>query len=564
MNADPLSPRLRFAARLPLVLALVVTLANMAKPVTVDDTAYLLFARHISANPTDPYGFTIFWWAQPDPAMEVLCPPVVPYWLAIGVKLFGEHVGLLKLWLFPFVFLLAWALNALLMRFARGAEQLALPVLMLSPAVVPVVNLMLDVPAVALALASVELFIRAATRRSWSLAALAGCVAGLAMQTKYSAFVAPAVIAWYGLTHRRLGFAVLAVGLCVAVFAGWEQLLVAEYGQSHFAFHAGSSGGGGLRKFVEAKLDLLPPLAGYLGCLAVGAGLLALSALRIPRSWLAGIALLWCAGFVLVATLPLRWTLIGPDVSAVSAYWSISGLVWFVAVACGACALLFRVRKGVSVRANPETLFLVGWLGIEVVAALGLTPFPAARRVIGVTLVMGLVAARAVSRFRRADPARHVPGWVAAVGIGAGLLVGAIEVLDAYPEKLCAEGADLRTRDRDPGAAVWYVGHWGFQYYCERAGMRPLIAGQTVAREGDLLVIPLYPPDDGFPRPYAGFEVRHPPAWVATDIGGVEADDWLSAKTVPNFYGGADPVTGRDHPRLRVRVYRLKTDWVMR
>lgn len=541
-----------------------VTLANVAKPVTVDDTAYLLFARHISENPTDPYGFTIFWWAQPDPAMEVLCPPVVPYWLALGVGLFGEHVGLLKVWLFPFVFLLAWALNALLVRFARGAERLTLPVLMLSPAVLPTVNLMLDVPAVALGLVSVELFIRGTERRSWPLAALAGCVAGLAMQTKYSAFVAPAVIAWYGLTHRRFGSAALAAGVCVAVFAGWELLLVSKYGQSHFAFHAGASGSGGFRKFVEEKLDLLPPLAGYLGCLAAAPGLLALSALRVPRAWLAGLTLVWCAGFVLVATFPRSWTMIAPDVSAVSAYWSVSGLVWFVAVACGACALLFRVWKGLSVRANPETVFLVGWLAIEVVAALGLTPFSAARRVIGVSLVMGLVAARGVSRLSRAAPARQVPNWVAAVGIGAGVLVGATDVWDAHPEKLCAEEAALQTRARDPGAAVWYVGHWGFQYYCERAGMRPLIAGVTVAREGDLLVIPLYPPDDGFPRPYAGFEVRHPPAWVATDIGGVEADDWLSAKTVPNFYGGADPIAGRDHPRLRVRVYRLKADWVMR
>jgi hypothetical protein len=50
---------------------------------------------------------------------------------------------------------------------------------------------------------------------------------------------------------------------------------------------------------------------------------------------------------------------------------------------------------------------------------------------------------------------------------------------------------------------------------------------------------------------------------VVEDLGGSEADDVLSAKTVPNFYGGADPVAGRDHPRLRVRVYRLKSDWVM-
>ena len=38
-------------------------------------------------------------------------------------------------------------------------------------------------------------------------------------------------------------------------------------------------------------------------------------------------------------------------------------------------------------------------------------------------------------------------------------------------------------------------------------------------------------------------------------------DDWLSAQTAPNFYGGIDPVTGRDHPRLRVVVYRIIREW---
>ena len=52
----------------PLVLAALVTLANAAKPVTVDDTAYLLFARHIAENPTGPCGFSVFWWAAPEPA----------------------------------------------------------------------------------------------------------------------------------------------------------------------------------------------------------------------------------------------------------------------------------------------------------------------------------------------------------------------------------------------------------------------------------------------------------------------------------------------------------------
>ncbi len=150
------------------------------------------------------------------------------------------------------------------------------------------------------------------------------------------------------------------------------------------------------------------------------------------------------------------------------------------------------------------------------------------------------------------------------MGIAAGVLVAAIDTLDAYPEKVCAEVASELVRDRAPEATVWYVGHWGFQHYCERAGMKPLIAKRTVACAGDYVVLPVYPKGEPFPRPYAGFDVTHPRAEEAEVVGEVEWDDPLAAKTVPNFYGGADPVIGRDAPRLRVRVYRLKEDWVMR
>jgi hypothetical protein len=125
----------------PFALAAAVALADAAKPVAVDDTAYLLYARHVAANPADPYGFSVFWWSRPEPAMQVLCPPVVPYWIALGIRLLGESPPLLKLWLFPFAYLLAWSLRALLRRFARGAEGFALALLVLSPSVLQTVNL---------------------------------------------------------------------------------------------------------------------------------------------------------------------------------------------------------------------------------------------------------------------------------------------------------------------------------------------------------------------------------------------------------------------------------------
>ncbi|MBN9118016.1 MAG: hypothetical protein J0I06_02415 [Planctomycetes bacterium] len=550
----------------PLALAALVALANAAKPVTVDDTAYLAYARHIATSPADPYGFTIFWWDRPEPAMTVLAPPVVPYWLACGVYLFGDSPALLKLWLFPFVWSLAWALRGLLVRFARGAEDLALPLLVLSPAVLPTVNLMLDVPAVALALASVELFTRARGRYRWPLALAAGAVAAFAMQAKYTAFVAPAAIAWYGLTHRRIGTAVAAVAVCAALFAGWELWLAEEYGRSHFWFHATATasspppeGRSKLSAFVGDKLQLVPALASYLGCLAVGAGLLAASALRVPRRWLAGVAVIWCVGFVLIAALPRRWMAINPGVTAGTVFWHASGLLWLATALGCAAVLLVRVKKGLGVRLRADSLFLVGWLALEVAAALALTPFPAARRVVGVTLVMGLLAARVVSRVRRINGARTPPRWVLALGAGAGVAVAAIDLLDAFPEKVCAELAADVVRDRPETSAVWYAGHWGFQHYCERAGMQPLVPGETLIRADDYVVLPVYP-DDGFNRPYAGFEFVEP-ARIADEVAVLEWSDPLSAKTVPNFYGGIEPIASRDHPRLRVRVYRLRTEW---
>jgi hypothetical protein len=551
----------------PFALAVLVTLVNVAKPVTVDDAWYLRHARHIAEHPFDPYGFPGFWYAKYDPAMEVLSPPVVPYWLAGGIALFGESLPLLKLWLFPFVWLLAWSLHSLLKRFACGAEAIALPLLILSPAVLPTVNLMLDVPAIALALTAIEVFIRASIRRNWLLALFAGVLAAFAMQTKYTAFVAPAVFAWYAFTHRRFALAFLAVGVCVALFAGWELLLVAKYEQSHFLFHAQGATGpppegeSRLSAFLNDKVNLIPPLVGYFGCLAVGVGLFAGAVLRISRRWLVAVAGVWWVGLALICALPHQWTVIEGHLTATSIFWEVSGWCWLAAVAGCAGVLLFRVKRGLAPRLNTDSWFLVGWFAIEIAATLALTPFPAARRVIGLTLVAGLLAARAASRISLAHVPRTPPNWVLALGILAGVVVAGIDTFDAFPEKVCAERAAEVTRDRREGSTVWYVGHWGFQYYCEREGMMPLIAGETVVRERDFVVIPVYP-DEGFNRPWPGFTVREP-LWAGEEIAVIEWNDWLSARSVPNFYGGMNPVVGRDHPRLRVRVYRMRTDWAM-
>jgi hypothetical protein len=550
-------PIIERLSRSPLALSLVVVLANAAKPVLIDDTAYLAFARHIAQHPADPYGFTFFWYAKPEPAFEILAPPVVPYWLSLGYRLFGENVPLLKLWQFPFVWLFAWAAGDLLRRFARGDHFLA--VVVLSPAVLPAVNLMLDIPAVGLGLASIALIVRALDRNSWRLALASGLVAALAMQAKYTMLVIPPVLFLYGLTQARTRRAAAAVAIAIGGFVSWELFLVQQYGRSHFAHHASTRsaesrpGLGQVRALVSDKVDLAPGLEGHFGCLGLGAGLIGAGSVGVPRRWIAVMAGAWVVGFSLIALLPgrlsARWVYI---------YWQFSGVIFLAAIiACGAL-LILRCRKGVGSRRNADSLFLVGWLVLELAATFVLTPFPAARRIILLAVAGLLLAARAESRMGRVLPSRRPARWVS---IAAGGIVAAIDVLDAFPEKYCAERAAALTGDRPAGSTVWYAGHWGFQFYCEREGMRPVVPGESRLAPGDYLVLPVHPDPPGFFRPHFGST----PLAVRKEEGEVVAEivweDGLSAQTVPNYYGGINPVVGRDPPRLRVVVYRIVRSW---
>jgi hypothetical protein len=547
--------------RSPLALSLVVVAADAVKPILIDDTAYLAFARHIALHPLDPYGFDFFWYSRPEPAFEILAPPVVPYWLGLGIAVFGETVGLLKLWLLPFVWLSAWAARALLHRFARGSSWL--PAIVISPAVLPAVNLMLDIPALGLGLAAIALFVRAADGGSWRLGAASGVLAALAMQTKYTMLIVPPAILWYGLTHVRFRLAALAAVVAVSGFAAWEIAVAGKYGRSHFLAHAASQRDESqgrtspFEAFLADRAALAPGLAGHFGCLGLCAGLIAAGAAGLSRRWLGSLAAIWAVGFAIIALGPARWS-----ADWVLAFWQVSGAGFLVAIAACTLLLLFRFNRRPGIRRNADSLFLAGWLAGELVAYFVLTPFPAARRVIGLSVVGLVLAARAADRTGRFVPARRPPRWLLALAVGVGVVVAGFDTLDAFPEKYCAERAASVTAERAAGSTVWYAGHWGFQYYCERAGMHPLVLGHSRLVAGDYLVLPAHPDATGFHRPYLGSDPVDVSPLAAEPVAEETWDDWLSARTVPNYYGGISPIVGRDHPRLRVVVYRIARDWI--
>ena len=560
-----------------LLLACLYTLLDCAKPLVIDDTAYSYYAHQAAEHPLDPYGFAVFWWQRPSTANDVLAPPVLPYWWSAAVRLLGESPVLWKLWLLPVSLLFVWALYALFRRFARGLEVPLTWLTVLSPVFLPGLNLMLDVPALALSLAAVVLFLRAADRDSPALAALAGLVAGLAMETKYTGFLAPAVMLIYAALHRKLWLWPAAVVPAVQVFAGWEFLMALLYGQSHFlnAFRDANSS-------LEQKAGLWLPLLGLLGSAAPAVSLLGLTALRVRRRVLVlggAVALLaYAVTACMGGTLQLDEILLFP-VHKLPAETSLEavtfGLLGAMGIGVGAAVGL---RLGLPVaghfpwlrrwRLYRDRWFLLLWLGVEVAGFFTLTPFPAVRRILGVVVVATLIAGRLASRTCRSRARVRVVYGLAAFSAVLGLSFAALDWWEGWAEKMLAERAAAEARARG-GGTVWFVGHWGFQYYAERCGMRPVVPAYVPYR-GEMLYVPLPGPS----RLEEG-DWLVMPEWRLTqqrvevdpqrmeEVLRVTVADPVPLRTVMCYYSGTTAVEHRPRkPRLEAILYRVTGEFV--
>jgi hypothetical protein len=530
------------------VLALGFTLLDAVKPLHMDDTAYYYYAAQIARHPLDPYGFQIFWYDRLQPATTVLAPPVLPYWWAAGIRLFGEHPFLWKLWLLPFSLLLVTALGRLFRRFAPGLDRPLLLLTVFSPTLLPSFNLMLDVPALALGLFALTLFLTACDLARMDLAVGAGLLAGAAMQTKYTGLLVPVALLLAALVYGRIRLGLVAAGTAALVFVGWECFVALRYGQSHFRFHIlhpAQRPAQGLR--LAAGLLTIP------GAAAPVLILLGLLGLRWPGRWVTAAGCVGATVYLLLAFGPAAfagvawrgWDAAG-TLSLAAGFFALSGCVLF-GILLGIVRRFLRrgAARGLS-RARRDAVFLTSWLLLEIVGYFVLTPFPAVRRLLGPVVVVSLLLGRMAAYTGRSHAARRGVWGVAVAGVLLGLLYFFVDLREARAQEEAAERAADQLREA--GGTVWFVGHWGFQYYAERAGMRPVVPELSELQPGDWLV-----------GPYGQFGRQQ----IVIPDGAVEEAatlllaDGLPLRTVPSFYLGVMPLEHHQGPRLTVRVYRV-------
>ncbi|NNE08228.1 MAG: hypothetical protein HKN20_06665, partial [Gemmatimonadetes bacterium] len=363
------------------LLGLVVGLPFLGKAFHIDDTHVLSITAQILQEPLDPYGFSINWTDDPEPVFKTWNPPFLSYWLAPVVSLFGYSEPILHAAMLPFLAMLGAGCVVLARRFAGGDNPpAALGVaafVLLSPALMPSVNLMLDVPALALSAAGAALFVTGSDAGSRKRLLTGAALASLAVLTKYSAATVLPALAVYSISFRRRPDAIALIPpITLALLWTWQNF--AFHGESHFLhLIGGRTSEAWIRAWPEKGLLAIAIAGSCLFLAPVIAG-------RSGRAWGTGIA----AGGLAVAAAHL-W------------FGGWPGTLFAIGCALGAALLALAMATLLRRGDRRESIFLGTWLLLPFLFSVFFVPFQAVRHFLPWLVPLSLIAWRAAESTNR-------------------------------------------------------------------------------------------------------------------------------------------------------------------
>jgi len=472
-------PRTR-AWLVPVACSIIGLVFLLPKPIHIDDVFYLRVAEQILSEPGRPYSFVLNWGGEPEPAYgRALSPPFFSYWLAGALALFGRNLVALHVSTWLFLLMSALALRSLAARFTSHPEAVT-AIVMLSPAVLPSCNLMLDIPALGLGLGALALYVYGEDNNRRPAKAMAVMLAVAALMTKYLAGTVCLLMAAYSLLRRRpaaLVWQLAPVAACLA----WMLVSRSIYGVPQVA-----AGKAGDMSISSAEIKA------YLAALGAAAMLLPLS---LAGCWQARPrAVARSLGAVLILMAGIRGLRLHQAEWEAFLFLS-NALLWLLLIGWP------LGNTGDDADGRPDRVFLLFWAAAPPLLAMLCAPFPALRHLL---LSLPALVMLAVRRVPAEGSIRLRLGVCVGLTAAMGVLVALADIQYAAAYAVAAPRCASLGR---PGH-VWYLGHWGWQYYADQAGLQQLSISRTSLPSGDLVVIPREP-DVQPPSPLLAARLEH-------------------------------------------------------
>jgi 4-amino-4-deoxy-L-arabinose transferase-like glycosyltransferase len=465
------SPARRREALVLAALVVLPLLPFLDAAVSIDAPVFIAVAERIAQAPGDPYGFDMVW----DPTSPHVYdfnrnPPLVSYWLAPWIAVFGPREWVMHLALLPFPLIAGLSLLGIARRWTDDPLGPA-ALLVTSPAFLVLAStLLLDVPLVACMLLAVYALARGVEEGSEAWQWAAGGAAAAAGLVKYVGFsTAPLLAAGVLLLARRRRRALVRVLLppCLA-WAAWGAYTSEMYGSVHFL---GSS------HLLVTKLfargvdphkfwnQLVSTPVFYGGALVFPLAVWGRLLVRGPRGAEVALACLLLGAGAVYAALPHgeppRWHPMPPD-----------QLVFASLSAAAAAALWISAASGGWRRGGPVDRLLLLWLaGLFVFTALLNWHVNAADALLAAPPVLLLLHRTPALR-----PGRRFTGLTAGLTLVLSLALAWADAIQNDIYRSAARSIAAEIGDKPGGR--WVVGNWGLQYYLGLEGFRPVAPPQ--------------------------------------------------------------------------------------
>jgi hypothetical protein len=453
------------------VIWTILTGFNITKAYHIDDTFHLLAAEHIQNQPLSPMSGLINWDKGVAPGYQYNQPPLFFYLIAATDYFAGNSEFIMHLMLSVFTFLSLFYFGKLTELLQIKSSNSLLLLFGFSPAFIINQNLMTDIPVLTVYMSVIYFLIKAQEEKKNRYYIIASFLIAIGLLIKYT--TAPLIIVLLLTVVSAGEYKKASVILIpITVLFCWSLWNLHEYGSMHI--------------FSRPKntFDIKKPIS-FLGTL----GAVSTYTILFIREYLSGKKLM----FLLIFT----GIIVASGILYLYFFRTVSiDLVISIIFICNGFILTFALYKKIvslilseriQFSKNPYFIILICILGLSAFIIF-FAPFNATRHLLLVIPFLLLFGEKYF--FQQFSILRKAVVYLTIL-IGVSLGISDWLYADFY-RKSAKQIASY-------GQTAWSLGHWGWQWYSEKAGMHVYSPGDELKiKKGDLLVYPANVPRQNF------------------------------------------------------------------
>ena len=480
--------RRRLAGRFELLglVALVVALLLpfLGRAFSIDDPLFIWMGQQILEFPLDPYGFSVNWSGIYRPMSEVMQnPPLNSYFIAGVIFLAGLSETVMHVaFLLPAI---AAASGTYLVarRFCARPLEATLAAILTPAFLVCGSTVMCDMMLLAFWVWTIHFWVRGIDDNNIWMIVLASVLIVLSAWTKYYGVVLlPLLLVHSFLTRRKPGWWILGCLIPIAALIAYNYWTESIYSQrlmlDAFEFSGHYRAIRGMALIPKSVITL-----------AFAGGCLASVIFLAPLLWTRRVLAVWIGVGALLNMLFFLTGTIGDYPLKL-----VNGERWILAAhlslfAAGGASLLTLAIKDLAVNRDADSVLLFLWLAGTVVFVGLLNWTVNGRTLLPAAPALGIIMMRRIEQRRSESKMVAAPLFVLP-WILSSLAAFSVAYADCQFANSQRTAAYIIHQKFSTSGTMWFQGHWGFQYYMERLGAKPLGYKGSISAMNDIVVIP--------------------------------------------------------------------------